>query len=141
MPAAAYPDAGLRPAPLRAGRGRRRWCPLSPATFEFTVDCGDREALHALCAAPLPTGIDARCVSHLVLRGDGYGRLLRAEIRVRCGIPAGLIAAWLRVRMGGCEAAWRVDGIPVTASPGPRWRAQRSACASAAPSRLATPRA
>ena len=98
---------------------------MSPVTFEFTVDCADVEALRALCAAPLPPGVRARCVSRPVLRGTGYGSVWRARIRVRRGTHPGLVAAWLRARLGACEATWHLDGIPVTAGHGPRWLPQR----------------
>ncbi len=114
---------------------------MLPATLRFTVDCADAEALRALCAAPPPPGIVARCVRHPVLHVTGYARLLRAEIGVRRGVPARLVAAWLRARLGACQTAWYVDGIPVTAGPGPRWLMQRPAGGPAAPPRLATQRA
>jgi len=98
---------------------------MSPVTFQFIVDCADVEALRTLCAAPLPPGIRARCVSCPVLRAGGPGRLWRALVSVRRGTHPGLVAAWLRSRLGACATAWSVDGIPVTADRGPhplQWR-------------------
>lgn len=114
---------------------------MPPITIEFIVDCADPGALRALCAAPLPPGIHARCVRHTVLRATGPGWLLRAQISVRRGLPAVLVAAWLRARFGGCEAVWYLDGIPVTAGRGPHWLRQRGAGGPLAPPRLATRRA
>jgi len=114
---------------------------MSPVTFEFTVDCADAAALCALCAAPLPPGISARCVSHAVPQGTGYGRVWRARIRVRRGTRPGLVAAWLRTRLEACATPWHLDGIPVTAGHGPRWLGERPAGGLVALPRLAIRRA
>ncbi len=114
---------------------------MSPITIEFIVDCANPGALRALCAAPLPPGVHAHCVRHTALRATGPGSLLRVQISVRRGLPAALVAAWLRARFGGCDTLWYLDGIPVTAGRGPRWLAQRRAGGPMAPPRLATRRA
>jgi hypothetical protein len=96
-------------------------------TTEFSVDCADPCGLPTLCAAPLPLGIHARCVRHIVLGGTGPGRQLRAEIRVRRGIPATLVAARLQARFGACDTTWSLDGILVMAGGGPLWQQQPAA--------------
>ncbi len=111
---------------------------MLPITMEFTVDCADAGALRALCAAPLPPGVHARCVWHSALRATGPGRLLRAEIRVRRGLTTALVAAWLRARFGACDVTWYLDGIPVTTGRGPYRFRQRRAGRPVAPPRLAT---
>jgi len=114
---------------------------MSPTPFEFTIDCARAGVLRALCAAPLPPGVRARCVRHMALRATGSGALLRARISVRRDVPAALVAAWLRARLGHCNEAWYLDGIPANAGRGPRWEPAQRAGARARSPRLVTRRA